>query len=319
MGSKSPLFYSRIVDTISMTGIYLIKNKENGKIYVGSSLDVFERWKSHVQELNSRTHHSKKLQDDFNEFGLRSFSFEIEAFCPKWTLPSEEEKCIRKYDAVISGYNNTYKTNRATSEKPQVQTNKISVATQIPVRRYAKGDRVAFQEFSSMSHAAEELGYSLSKVVSLCLGEVLEKGYRWSFAEPIADAEYFSVFGVADQKSRYMHFVDKSWKIELTHKVFDENGMRLEEKQPISVFLNYVKEKKEKLCIVSYFGPHYGIKNACNLAKASRSETESQIKDLCHRGVLLASFCPGILTKGEFDRMLAMNINLINKSTNTKR
>lgn len=45
--------------------IYWIVNKNNGRIYIGSSIDLTGRWKRHRHELKKKTHHSYKLQTDF--------------------------------------------------------------------------------------------------------------------------------------------------------------------------------------------------------------------------------------------------------------
>ena len=47
------------------SGIYQIRNKINGKIYIGSSADkkgILQRWKQHVKDLKNNIHHNKHLQ-----------------------------------------------------------------------------------------------------------------------------------------------------------------------------------------------------------------------------------------------------------------
>ena len=60
-----------------MQGIYKIKNKITGKVYVGSSKDVFARWKQHKSDLKCGRHHSRLLQESWRKYGLDNHEFEI--------------------------------------------------------------------------------------------------------------------------------------------------------------------------------------------------------------------------------------------------
>jgi len=64
-----------------MKGIYKIENIKNGKIYIGSSIDIEKRIKRHKNELIKNNHVNKHLQRDFNKHGLESFMFECIEIC----------------------------------------------------------------------------------------------------------------------------------------------------------------------------------------------------------------------------------------------
>lgn len=57
--------------------IYQIRNKVNGKVYVGSAVNVKHRWSSHRSLLRKGIHHSIHLQRAFDLDGEVNFAFEI--------------------------------------------------------------------------------------------------------------------------------------------------------------------------------------------------------------------------------------------------
>ena len=62
-------------------GVYKIINTVNGKIYVGSSKDIQKRWYQHKSKLNENQHGNSYLQNAWNKYGSKSFSFEIIEEC----------------------------------------------------------------------------------------------------------------------------------------------------------------------------------------------------------------------------------------------
>lgn len=69
--------YQRRYNKTLSSGIYLIKNKENEKIYVGASTRLKIRLRNHKNHLRKRKHCNKLLQEDYNKYGLNAFEFEV--------------------------------------------------------------------------------------------------------------------------------------------------------------------------------------------------------------------------------------------------
>lgn len=59
------------------SGIYQILNTNNGKMYVGSAINIAARWKTHQSHLRNGKHHSKHLQSSWDRHGESAFSFTI--------------------------------------------------------------------------------------------------------------------------------------------------------------------------------------------------------------------------------------------------
>lgn len=60
------------------TCIYLLKNNANGKVYVGRTQSPKVRFELHMAALRANRHNNADLQKDFNKYGEKNFSFEIE-------------------------------------------------------------------------------------------------------------------------------------------------------------------------------------------------------------------------------------------------
>ena len=63
--------------SIQPMGIYQIRNKVNGKVFLGSSKDLRGILNRVKFQLKNNLHMNKDMQNDFNEIGEANFSFEI--------------------------------------------------------------------------------------------------------------------------------------------------------------------------------------------------------------------------------------------------
>lgn len=58
-------------------GVYAIRNLTDGKIYVGSALNVGRRWRDHRKHLKAGTHGNLHLQRAYAKHGVAAFQFEV--------------------------------------------------------------------------------------------------------------------------------------------------------------------------------------------------------------------------------------------------
>lgn len=91
---------------MSKQGIYKITCIVNGKIYIGKSIDIDNRMYEHKTSLKSNRHANKKLQADYNKYGIDNFIFEIERYTDS---PLDtyyyESYYAEKYNVFKDGYN----------------------------------------------------------------------------------------------------------------------------------------------------------------------------------------------------------------------
>ena len=64
-------------DFYGVSGIYKITNILNDKFYIGSSVNLYGRNRSHYNSLKHGTHSNQKLQFAANKYGLDNFYFEV--------------------------------------------------------------------------------------------------------------------------------------------------------------------------------------------------------------------------------------------------
>lgn len=88
-----------------MIGIYLIQNKINGHCYVGQSMDIARRWRSHRNAMENKE--VTPLYCAMRKYGVENFEFSILEECLVEELDEKEIFYINKYNAYANGYNQT--------------------------------------------------------------------------------------------------------------------------------------------------------------------------------------------------------------------
>lgn len=78
------------------SGVYEIRNTKDNKIYIGSSVDVDKRMKTHVSHLRKNNHENSKLQRAVNKYGIDNFVFSVLIYCDKGMVREYEQIFIDK-------------------------------------------------------------------------------------------------------------------------------------------------------------------------------------------------------------------------------
>lgn len=155
------------------SGVYAIRNVYNKKIYIGSSVQLKERWRQHKKHLENGTHHSPKLQNSWNKHGSDAFEFFVLSYCGIDELKDVEQYWI---DSFPTSYN-VERVARGNKRQTQTVPTKIKISMSVQKRwedpefraktvekmRSAprRGVRItAFGEDKSVAEFAEQYGIS---------------------------------------------------------------------------------------------------------------------------------------------------------------
>jgi group I intron endonuclease len=89
------------------SGIYIIVNTENHKIYVGSTNRLNKRKNQHWYLLRNNKHPNKHLQFAWNKYREYCFEFRVIELCPENKLVEREDHWMKHYNSIDNkfGYN----------------------------------------------------------------------------------------------------------------------------------------------------------------------------------------------------------------------
>lgn len=88
-------------------GIYKYQNKINGKIYIGQSDNIENRYKQHLYDAEKRPERGTGVDIAIKKYGIENFDFSIIETCSIDKLDEREIYWIDYYDSYRNGYNRT--------------------------------------------------------------------------------------------------------------------------------------------------------------------------------------------------------------------
>src|SRR4030067_118309 len=87
------------------TGIYAIKHIGSGRMYIGCSVNIEQRWRQHLHKLRSERHPTQKLQNAWTKHGETMFEFIVLESCHEYEMIAVEQRQIDDSECFGSGYN----------------------------------------------------------------------------------------------------------------------------------------------------------------------------------------------------------------------
>ena len=86
-----------------LCGIYALYWEQSSMVYVGKSINIDRRYKTHLRQLQDKEHANYKIQEQYNAFGKPNLVL-LELGEPS-SLNSLEHSWINEFDSVVSGLN----------------------------------------------------------------------------------------------------------------------------------------------------------------------------------------------------------------------
>src|ERR1035437_713631 len=88
---------------MNISGVYQIQSKvKPERIYIGSAVNIDNRWKNHLKALRKNTHHSKKLQSHFNKYNESDLQFSVLLGCEKEDLIKVEQYFLDSHNPYFN-------------------------------------------------------------------------------------------------------------------------------------------------------------------------------------------------------------------------
>lgn len=98
-----------------LSGLYVITNNEVGKFYVGSSVDIKQRFRAHRSGLNNNRHSNQYLQRAWNKYGQDAFTFQLLYTGSAETCRQDEQEIL---DLIFSEYRDSIYNLARTADSP---------------------------------------------------------------------------------------------------------------------------------------------------------------------------------------------------------
>jgi group I intron endonuclease len=86
--------------------IYRFTNKLNGKVYIGKTVDIEDRYRQHIRSAKNKP--SQAIHFAIAKYGIENFTFDILHKADVSMLDELEMAEIEKHNSYHDGYNNTH-------------------------------------------------------------------------------------------------------------------------------------------------------------------------------------------------------------------
>ena len=198
------------------TGIYKIVNIKNNKIYIGSAVNIYNRFSSHKNLLNNNKHFNSHLQNSWNMYKKECFVFSVVEECKKEFLVEREEYYIQLYTSNNreKGYNIRSKCDTNLGKKVSMETReklrishlgikqtieskeKIAKTLSKPIIQFDNNFNV-INKYESIKNASEITG-CCSRSISLCTTKKMKSHprniYFWCFENEFTNIDNFKKY-----------------------------------------------------------------------------------------------------------------------------
>lgn len=187
-------------------GVYQIYNTLNGKMYIGSSVDLPKRKRDHLRELKNNMHTNGRIQNSFNKYGINNFVFSILEFVNERNrLIEREQYWIDKKDSSNRniGFNiNRLATGGGNYGKDNGNYGMRGIKNSLS-KRIAQIDletREVVKVWNSSMDIKRALGFHNGNICKMCILAKEEmvlrfsNGYYWCYKEDVVNLHNMSIY-----------------------------------------------------------------------------------------------------------------------------
>lgn len=177
------------------TGIYLIKNLINNKIYIGQSVDIKRRIQEHIRSAQPEKYSQKSERDSkthlhlaMQKYGVKNFSVNILQICAKEDLDTLEKKWILLLNSndSNSGYNETSGGQKSFAQSGENHSQaKLTQKEVNEIKFLLKNTKMTLGEISNKFHNISKATISMINQGKLWIDE--------NTSYPIRKTEYGSI------------------------------------------------------------------------------------------------------------------------------
>jgi len=144
----------KIKEIKNKSGVYIIINNLNNKIYIGATKDIYARIKLHLSDLVNNKHTNNHLQSAWDKYGGENFEFDILEFCEEKYIYSMENYWIN----ITGALNRKFGYNK--QEGSPTKNGKWSIASRRKLSKSCTGKKRTEEQRRQMSILQKELGIS---------------------------------------------------------------------------------------------------------------------------------------------------------------
>lgn len=164
-----------------ISGVYVIQSAD-GRIYVGSSVDVEKRWIEHKSRLRNGKHDNQILSEIVAEFGVDSLHHRVLLRCTPENLREQEQAAIDRLKPTLNVLPTAERLRQEMLERskdPDFCRRRDAAAAEAnkkPIRCITTG-----QVFPSKNEAAQALGISVALITKQLRGLPTRTKLQWEY------------------------------------------------------------------------------------------------------------------------------------------
>lgn len=138
-------------------GLYALINRQTERVYIGESVNILQRLRSHRSMLEQGRHFCRSLQTDFDSYGIESFEFSILVQGPDYQDKAMRQERENDYINRLPS-EKRYNTVDRRVKRKNIPNTALGRPISIPPFRTRKGDEHEGGNFASVAEASRMTG-----------------------------------------------------------------------------------------------------------------------------------------------------------------